>query len=52
VSLTIYKRATVIHSTGAGSLSTLRVVYIWNKLTNYVIRAKSAAKAKTEFVIR
>jgi hypothetical protein len=49
MSLTIYKGATVIHSTGARSLSAPKVVYHWDKLINYVIRAESAAKA--EFAI-
>jgi len=50
VSPAIYKGATITHSTGAGSLSTLRAVYYRDKLINYVIRAKFAAEA--EFAIR
>jgi hypothetical protein len=52
VSPTIHKGATVIHITRAGSLSALRAVYYRDKLTNHVIKAKSAAEAETEFVIR
>jgi hypothetical protein len=52
MSPTIYERAAITHSTGAGSLGTPRVVYIRDKLTNHVIRAESAAEAETEFVIR
>jgi hypothetical protein len=50
MSLTIYKGATIIYSTRARSLSTPRIVYHRDKLTNHVIRAKSIAEA--EFVIR
>jgi hypothetical protein len=51
MSLTIYKEATVIYSTGAGSFSAPRAVYHRDKLTNHVIRAKSMVEAETEFVI-
>jgi hypothetical protein len=52
VSPTIHERATVIYSIGAGFLNTPRAVHHRDKLTNHVIGAKSATKAKTEFVIR
>ena len=48
MSSTIYKGATVTHSTGAGSLNAPKAVYYRDKLTNYVIGAKSAAEAETE----
>ena len=49
---TIYKGVTIIYSTRAGSLGAPRAVHYWDKLTNYVIRAESAAKAETEFAIQ
>jgi hypothetical protein len=52
VSPTIHKGATIIHSTRAGSFGAPRVVYYRDKLTNHVIRAKSMAKAETEFAIQ
>ncbi|CZR58385.1 uncharacterized protein PAC_08277 [Phialocephala subalpina] len=52
VSPTIYKGATVIHSTGAGSLGAPRAIHHRDELTNHVIGAESAAEAETEFAIR
>jgi hypothetical protein len=52
MSPTIYKGATVTHSTGAGSLDVPRAVHYRDELTNHVIGAESTAKAETEFVIR
>jgi hypothetical protein len=51
VSPTIYKGATITHSTRAGSLSAPRAVYHRDKLTNHVTRAESMAEAETEFII-
>jgi len=51
VSSTIHEQGTITHSTRAGSLNTLKVVYYRDKLTNHVIRAKFAAEAETESAI-
>ena len=52
MSSTIYERATITYSTKAESFNTLKAIYIRDKLINYVIRAKSIAKAETEFAIQ
>lgn len=52
MSPTIYKEATVIYSTGAGSFGAPRAVYDRDKLNNHVTEAKSTAEAETEFAIR
>ena len=49
---TIHKGATVIHSTGTGSLGTPRAVHYRDELTNHVIGAESPAGTETEFAIR
>ena len=52
MSPTIYEEATIIYSTGAGSLGAPRAVHRRDELTNHVTRAESAAEAETEFAIR
>ena len=52
MSLTIYKRATLIYSTRAGFVSAPKAAHYRGELTNYVIRAESTAEAKTESAIR